>query len=141
MNKKKVLHFCLWQAIFIVFLVAASIRLLTINKMGKTWDEGAYVEPGYKFIQLLINHDFNNPFLYMQSDHPPLAKYVYGFVSRFEAKTDLNNEIVFGYNSFWPRIVSVLLGSLTAVFIVIIGFRFFSPYIGFVSGLIFSLTP
>ena len=131
-----------WQAVVLVFLIALGIRLATLNQMGRTWDEGAYVEHGYEYVQLLQKGDFKNPYWYLQSDHPPLSRYLFGIASIFSIeKIEKNGNVIFEYNFLWPRIISVLLGSLSAFFIVLIGYKFYSPYVGIASGLIFSLIP
>ncbi|MDO8269816.1 MAG: phospholipid carrier-dependent glycosyltransferase, partial [Candidatus Levybacteria bacterium] len=131
-----------WQASLLVFLVAMAVRMATLNQMGKTWDEPAYVETGYRYIQLASKLNFHDPFWYIQSDHPPLIRYVYGLAAVLDIKgVDKNGNTEFFYNYTYPRLISVILGSLSAVFVVLIGFRYFSAHIGFSAGLIFALIP
>lgn len=130
-----------WQAGLLIFLIAVAVRLATLNQMGKTWDEGAYVEIGYKYTKLFLDGNFGDPFWYELSDHPPLIRYVYGFVGQTGIKATNDKSVEFFYNYFWPRIVSVILGSASAVFVVLIGYKYFSSFVGFVSGFIFALIP
>jgi len=45
-----------------IFLFAMGLRLLTLNQIGRTWDESQYIEQGYKLIELIKNGDFGNSF-------------------------------------------------------------------------------
>ena len=130
-----------YQSCLLIFLIAIGVRLATLNQMGKTWDEPPYVETGFRYVELAVKGDFNNPFWYLQSDHPPLARYVYGLASVLDIKSISSDKVEFNYNYTYPRIASALLGSLSAIFVVLIGFRYFSPYVGFSSGIIFVLIP
>jgi 4-amino-4-deoxy-L-arabinose transferase-like glycosyltransferase len=110
--------------------------------MGKTWDEGAYVEAGYHFFDLFRKGNFSDPFWYEQSDHPPLARYFYGIAASYDIKSyESNGSPIFYYDFTHPRLVSAILGSLSSVFVVLIGYQFFSRFIGFSSGIIFALIP
>lgn len=129
-----------WQASFLVFLLALLIRFHTINHIGKTWDEPEYVERGYKFIQLILQRDFTNPFWYIQSDHPPLARYIYGALGSFHIIKS-GEDIIYEYDYTLPRLFSSVVGSASTIFIVLLGFRYFSARVGLLAGLIFASIP
>lgn len=129
-----------WKVALLIFFFTFSVRLLTLNRIGKTWDEGAYVELGHKYVELAIKHDFSNPYWYLQSDHPPLARYIYGLASVFDTHKN-RNEVEFNTSYTASRTTSAIIGSLTVVFIVLIGYEYFSPFVALSSGLIFALIP
>ena len=110
--------------------------------MGKTWDEGPYVEIGYHYVELALAGKFSDPFWYLQADHPPLARYVYGLASIPDIKNIAKDGTVFfHYNYTFPRIVSAIIGSLTVVFIILLGTKYFNNFIAISSGVIFALIP
>lgn len=127
-------------AVVIIFIFSIGIRLATLNKMGRTWDEGPYVEEGYKFITLLKKGDFTNSFWYKNPDHPPLARYAYGAAAQFDVSKK-NGEVIFSYDYTSARIISVILASLTVVLVMLIGKKYFSTLVGIFSGIILSLLP
>lgn len=128
--------------IIVIFLFSFSLRLWNLNQMGRTWDESAYVEVGYKFIKLIEKGDFKNEFFYEWADEPPLARYIYGLASVFEKK-EINNkgQIVFDYDYTYPRIASAIISSLSVVLVVSIGIEFISISVGIFAGIILSLLP
>lgn len=126
----------------IIFLTAFIIRIITLGGMGRTWDEVAYVRQGYHYVELARKFNFSDPFWYELSDHPPLIRYVYGLVSTLNyIGYDDTGFPQFDYNYFFPRLISIILGSLSAVLVFLFGFKHFSKYIGITSGLIFALIP
>lgn len=125
----------------IIFLVAFIVRYESLTKMGKTWDEG-YPITGYEFIKLFFEKNFSSSFWYLQSDHPPFARYLYGLAVYFDPATKIVNGVTtFSYALFWPRLVSVVFGSLSSTIVGLIGFKYFSKYTAFASGIIFALIP
>ncbi len=129
-----------WRIALLIFLFAFSIRLATIDKIGKTWDEGAYVEIGNRYVELALKHDFSNAYWYLQSDHPPLARYIYGLASTLDSKI-IEGKVIFNNSYTASRIVASFMGSLTVLFIVFIGYKYFSSFVAISSGLIFALIP
>lgn len=138
-------HFSLRECIiisFLLFAVALSIRLVNFNAMGRTWDEPAYVETAYKYIQLLKQNNFSDPFWYEQSDHPPLARYLFAAVSSFDIKNfDVKGQPVYYYNYTFARLISTILSCISVIFVFLIGYIFFNKFIGIISALVFSLIP
>lgn len=126
--------------ILFIFLFAASLRMWNIDKMGRTWDEDSQVELGYKFVRLIENRDFSNP-LWQYSYHPPLSKYLYGWAAQYDVIEYKDGKPIFNYDWSNARLISVLFSSLTAVLILLIGWKYLSPFIGFVSAIIFSMLP
>lgn len=110
--------------------------------MGRTWDESAYVEQGYVFIDLIRQGNFTDPFWYNNFDHPPLARYLYGSASFLDlAGYDKNGKPIFHYDYTHARLVSALLTSLSAVLIAALGWRYISAFVGTSAGIILSMLP
>lgn len=118
--------------------------------MGRTWDEGAQNVDGYHLVTLLLKGDFSNSYFYSHPYHPPLTKYIYGAASFL----DVSNwklmssttwysqpEPTFRYDWTYSRLVSVLFSSLTVVIVVLMGWRFISPFVGIIAGFILSMLP
>ena len=125
-----------------IFFFSLSLRIWNLDKMGRTWDEGAYVELGYKYIALLKKRDFKNDYWYKQSDEPPLARYVYGFLGQWDiSHFDKNGNPIFKYDLTSARLVAVLLSSLSTVLVVVIGWSYISAFVGISAGFIFSMLP
>ena len=79
-----------WKSLILIFLFALAIRLWNFNAMGRTWDEASYVEVAYKYVQLIEEGNFTDRFWYIQSDHPPLARYIYAALSSFDIQKKMN---------------------------------------------------
>ncbi len=128
--------------VIIIFIFSFSLRLWNLNQMGRTWDESAYVEVGYKFIKLIEKGDFKNEFFYEWTDEPPLARYIYGLASVFDEK-EINNkgQYIFNYDYTYPRVTSAIISSLSVVIVVLIGIEFISISVGIIAGIILSLLP
>jgi len=110
--------------------------------MGRTWDENAYVEYGYKFLQLVKKGDFTNDYWYKTSDEPPLVRYIYAIPSYFDVDHLLpNGNVKFKYDYTYSRIVSAIASSVSVIFVVLVGWELLSPFIGIIAGIIFSMLP
>lgn len=118
--------------ILFIFLFSISLRIWSLNEIGRTWDEHEYVDQGYKMIELIINKDFNNSFFYTTYDHPPLVKYLYGITAHFD---------VGKYDLTYSRILSGILFSLGVSMVVVIGWKISSSMVGIFSGIILAMLP
>ncbi|OGH11512.1 MAG: hypothetical protein A3B38_01750 [Candidatus Levybacteria bacterium RIFCSPLOWO2_01_FULL_36_13] len=126
----------------VIFLLALSVRISTLNQMGRTWDEPEYIEQGYKMIELLKVGDFGNSFFYTTYDHPPLVKYLYGLTAHLDVdKLDSSGNPVFNYNYTYSRIFSSIVGSLSAVLVFIFTLELASVFVAFSAAIIFLLLP
>lgn len=141
-----------YKKIFILILLfcfSFSLRIVSLNGMGRTVDEPSQVIDGYHFIEILKRGDFNNPYLYNHPDHPPLTKYIYGLFSYFDIENPQNNpkpnfispEPYFKYDLTVSRVVSAVFASLTVVLVVLIGWEFMSFFTGVTSGMVLSMLP
>lgn len=131
-----------WLIISLILLFSISLRLWNFNQMGKTWDEDAYVEWGYNFVNLIIKGDFQNPYWYKVSASPPLSSYLFGIPARFDiVGFDYNGNPIFNYDYSHVRLVSVLFSSLTVVLVVLFGWKYISFFVGILAGIILSMLP
>lgn len=128
-------------ALILIFTFSVVIRLWTLNQIGRTWDESAYVEVGYKFIKLITKGDILNNYFYEWVDEPPLARYIYGVFSVLDTEVNSNGDIIFNYDYTHARIASVLISSLSVITVVLLGFEFISFFVGISSGVILSMLP
>jgi 4-amino-4-deoxy-L-arabinose transferase-like glycosyltransferase len=126
--------------LLLVFVFALSLRLWNLNKMGRTWDESAYVEVGYQFVQLIEKGDIGNKFFYQWTDEPPLARYVYGIFGSFDTKT-VQGKTVFNYDYTYARLASATMSSIAVVIVALIGWEFISYSVGVFSAIIFAMLP
>lgn len=128
------------QALILVMIIAVGLRLWNLNMMGKTWDEPAYVEQGYHLIQAVKTGDWDNKLLY-HSDHPPLARYLYGIAEHVQIGEPKNNQVIFPYEYTFPRLVSLFFSVMSIFLIFFFGWRYVSPFVGFVSAMILAMLP
>jgi len=133
--------------VFLIFVFALLLRLWNLNQMGRTWDESAQFEDGYNFVKLISIGDFSNLYFYDHPFHPPLTKYLYGAAAYLDIESEkpgskpfLAGEPTFKYDITFSRLVSVLLSSLTVIFVVLIGWSIM-PIVGVVAGFILSSLP
>lgn len=127
--------------ILFIFLFSLSLRLWNINEMGRTWDETEYVEPGYRYIELLKKRDFDNSYFYTTYNHPPLVKYLYGISSHFDLEKISQGKPIFRYDLTYSRILSAILFSLGVSIVVLIGWKVFSQTVGIFAGVILAMLP
>ena len=129
-------------SIAFIFILSLFLRLYTLNQMGRTWDEFEYIEEGYKMDELIKRGDFSNSFFYTTYDHPPLVKYIYGITAHFDqAGADRAGNPVFNYDYTYSRLLSAVLGSLSAILVLLIAWEYVTPFTGIISGIIFSSLP
>lgn len=139
--KMKSLYFRI-SILLTIFVFCLILRLLTLNQIGRTWDEQEYVEQGYKMVELMKKGDFYNSYFYTTYDHPPLVKYLYGISAHFDIEKYLSNgEAVLKYDLTYSRILSAIMFSLGVVMVMLIGWNFISLSVGIIAGIILSLLP
>ncbi len=125
-----------------IFLFALLLRLWNLYDVGRTYDEEAYVKPGYQFIELIKKGDFGNTLWWEAPDEPPFARYLYGITAQFDViKNNHIQEPTFNYDFRFSRLVSVLFSSLAVVLITAIGLRYVSVFVGICAGIIFAMLP
>jgi 4-amino-4-deoxy-L-arabinose transferase-like glycosyltransferase len=109
--------------------------------MGRTWDEMAQVEKGYRFIELAKKGDFTNFEWIKNPDHPPLKDYLYGFAGYLDIERIENGKPVYRYDITYSRLISVLFAGLTVVIVMLLGWEFVSPFVGVTAGTILAMLP
>lgn len=125
-----------------LFIFSISIRLWNLNAMGRTWDEQFYTQEGYRIINLIKNKDFSNAFWIENPDEPIFSKYFYGLGALFDYKgKDIHGNLIFDYNLFHTRLVSVIFGSFSVVLLVLFALRYFSLFTSVAGGILFSIFP
>jgi 4-amino-4-deoxy-L-arabinose transferase-like glycosyltransferase len=127
----------------LIFIFAFTLRLWHLNDTGRAWDEQFVAEEGYQYITLAKKLDFGNDYWWKQKhDHPVLVGYIRGIASQFDFVTrDANGKPVFTYDLTYNRLASVVLTSLTAVLVFLIGFAYISLFVGICAGIILSMLP
>lgn len=128
----------------VIFLLAFSLRIWNLNKMGQVWDEKSeLVDYAWHHIRDAKNLDFGNEFWWKGTpDHPPLVRYLRGLASIPDIKGwDNRGFPIYNYDLTYDRMLSVFLTSFAAVLVFLIGARYISLYAGVVSGMIFSMLP
>lgn len=125
-----------------VFVFVFGLRLLTLNEMGRTWDEPEYVEQGYHMVEALKKGNIHDPILYTTYDHPPLVKYVYGIAAHFDVKEfTKDGRPIFHYDFTAARTLSAFISSLSVLLVAYIGLRLFSAFVGLTAGLLLGTMP
>ncbi len=129
-------------SIILIFLLSLTLRIATLNQMGRTWDEPEYIEQGYTMDELIKKGDFSNSYFYTTYDHPPLVKYIYGLTAHLDKTgTDKSGNPIFNYDYTYSRFLSAVFASLSAVLVLLIAWEYVSVFVGILSGIIFSALP
>lgn len=129
---------------FLIFTLAFSLRIWNLNKAGQMWDEKSLlVDYAWQHIRDAKNLDFGTDFWWKGTpDHPPLVRYLRGFASLPDIKGwDNRGFPIYNYDLTYDRMLSVILSSLAAILVFLIGARYISLYSGVTGGMIFSLLP
>lgn len=118
----------------IIFIISLLVRLPSLNAMGDTFDEIYYYKAGHKYIENIINFDFQKESWALNFEHPPLAKYIYG-VASWSNYNEENPDYSSG------RVASAFMGSLTVAITFLIALNFLNPYLATFSALLTSVEP
>ena len=118
-----------WVFLLLLFSFAFLIRLYQINAEHGFSDETVYAGLGKVYFQHFLS--FGTSFWKIGSEHPPIAKYLYGMT-----------ESIFPEGHYLgARVFSALLGSLSCLLTILVAEYFLSFEISFLSGVILSLLP
>lgn len=117
----------------IIFLFAFSFRAWDISGAGETTDEESYVPVGLQYVYNLRHLDFAYGNWIANYEHPPVAKYIYGFVMYSLDPTGLD------YAS--ARLASALIGALTCVLVYLFGREFIDERTGLLAAFILAFLP
>lgn len=152
-----------------IFILAFLVQLIGLNRIGRTWDEQYKVDTGYVAWDRVLQGDFSLEAWNQQTEHPMVAKYIYGLAERPEAialkdrhgslpisdsdliKIETGNYVktifwdklyVVPYDYTLPRIVSALANAFAVLFTVIfMTFFIENLYWCLLPGVLLILTP
>lgn len=142
-----------WGIAILLFIVAAGIRSYDLNGQGGTFDEHNYLRLAVNTYEAFAHQDLSKERWAMFAEHPPIGKYIHAlfFAPFTHSLSDVQREVlikggyrptvVSGENYTMGRYSSVLLGSLTVVFVFFFCARFLSLIVGVIASLILSLLP
>jgi len=85
--------------------------------------------------------DFLDNYFIQQYNHFPLLKYVYGVTANLDLKSVDKGAPVFNYDFTYSRLLSAVVGSLSAVLVLLIGWEYVSSFVGLTAGIIFATLP
>ena len=128
----------------IVFFLAFSLRIWNLNRAGQMWDEKSLLaDYAWNYVRDARNLNFGSDFWWKGTpDHPPLVRYIRSIASIPDIKAwDNRGFPIYNYDLTYDRMLSVILTSLAAVMVFLIGARYISLYAGFAAGMIFSMMP
>ena len=153
---------------FLIFLVAFIVHLIGLNQIGRTWDEEYKLDYGHLAWNLISVGDFSEGHWNVATEHPMVAKYIYGYAQSSQAlllknaftgmaitEADYNrtlndNSIIttIGYNTYlipydytFARILSAIFNSLAVMLTVMIAGIYMSKRWSLLPGLFLLLTP
>lgn len=129
--------------IALIFAFSLVFRIWNLNAMGRTWDEVYYVTLGYNYIELARHGDFTNFYWIKEPDNPIISKYIYGIFAHFGdfKGYDKNHQPVFHYDLTYSRFASALLTSFAIVFVLLVTWEFFSPFVAVAASILLSMNP
>lgn len=125
-----------WWALGL-FCVSLVVRLWGLNVQGNVWDEYFYYDAARDYARNALQGNVDPTAWRSNREHPPLGKYVYIPSLIWNHSQDVSDRDA--YHA--PRVISALLGALTVVLVLLIGFHAFSLRVGIVSATIYSLLP
>ncbi len=125
----------------LLITLTLALRFWNLNEMGRTWDEPAYVEGGYMMTKLMKEGDFSNPYYLSTFDHPPVARYLYGTLSRLDLQTTENGKPIFYYDLTHSRLLAILFSTLSVLLVTLFGWKYISPFVGLTAGIILAMLP
>lgn len=119
-----------------IVLLAFTVRYVTLEDPGITWDEGIYARAGVGYVQSLLHFDVSASAWSDNSEHPPVAKYLYGIPAI------LLNGGVYNYQALvFAKIFSALLGTATCILVYLLCKDHLNRLTGLISAALLALTP
>ena len=113
----------------LLFAGGLVVRLWDKSAAGQTWDEDVYWASGRNFLQNFLSGDFRAESWIWNSEHPALAKWIYGPAALHS-------------DSFEPaRLVSLLLGAATCALLYLVGRDLISRRVGFLGAALSCVMP
>lgn len=127
-ERRWIVEFCLVTAAALVVFLPGS----GTSDIG--WDEPVYVHAGRAYAEALSLGDFFGYVWSWNHEHPPLAKYVYGFFSLLLTPS-------LGSPYFGARIASSIMAALTVAVTYAFASRAFNRTVGALSAVLLASTP
>lgn len=122
-----------WLIFWLIFLVSLGVICFGLNQTGETWDEIPYYNGGRQYMSNLIKLDFTSLHWNANKEHPPVAKFVYGFASLPGYHLD-------GEHYTGGRLASAIMLSLAIALTFIFAGELFNPLIGLIASLMLITT-
>lgn len=122
-------------------LAFVSFGFWDINGSGQTWDERSRYYAGVKYVSNWKNLKFGERDWEWFYEHPPVSKYIYGVAAVATERWFPDNPSYVDYNYTLTRVASALMTAVTLVFVLLLGWEFFSPTVGVLAAVLFSLNP
>jgi|GEM_PF-4251955 len=130
----------LW--VLIIFLISFTYRLWGIRASGALWDEDAYFNAGFHYYYnlryLQFDPEENWGWIY---EHPPVGKYIYGVGTLLSYQFPDDAAFLPRLNFTFGRLESALMGSLTVILVLLMGWEFFSPSVGVLAASVLAFSP
>ena len=125
----------------LLFLLFVIFGVWDIDGSGGTWDEPARYYPGVKYLSNWKNLRFGEKDWEWFYEHPPVSKYIYGVAAVATEKWFPENPAYPDWNYTLTRVTSVLMTGVTLIFVLLLGWEFFSPTVGVLAAVLFGLNP
>ncbi|MEM2673666.1 MAG: glycosyltransferase family 39 protein, partial [Candidatus Bathyarchaeia archaeon] len=117
-----------------VFMLAFIVILPGFTTHDIGWDEPVYVFAGRAYVTALSERNFFGDVWQWNHEHPPLAKYIYGFFSLWLSP-------ILGNPYFGARIATSLMSALTAAIVYMFSKKFFGKIVGLFSMILLVSMP
>lgn len=141
--------------IVLIFLIAFLPRLISITSVEQGGDETLYICSGLIYIHNIERHYTEIRDWRINSEHPPLPKYLVGLFVRFFTDFRLPSNvqgkdelwILHNYYQslpvdvlFWARIPYAIIGAITCILVFLLGTEMRDPVFGFLASLFASFN-
>lgn len=132
--------------IILILIIAFLLRFSIVMRGDEMFDEIAVVRNGEIYWGGIKNLDFTENIWRINYEHPPIAKYIYGFAGAIERNSEFihstfNSEFHPDKGYFVPKMFSVLMGLVNIFLVYYIAKRWFSQKAGIFSAAFMALLP
>lgn len=125
-----------WALVALLVVVYGGLSGYRLGRVDIHVDEHDYVLTGDLYVTFALAGDFFNPDWRYNSEHPPVAKLIYGLA--FQAQ-----KMGFGWAGWYrsAKLASVALTAGTIILIVLLGRMTYGPWAGLLGGALFAFMP